>query len=232
MKNNLKVKVTSDEIYKRQVRIKFLKIAIVFILLFLSILYLALYVINSGGFFTISLDPNLKAERSIQLSPHSDFRDSYLNIKVKGLEYMDNITESWLPDDIATAYEGDHSSDNYIAYTFFIKNEGDSNVNYYRELQIDSVIKDVDEAVRVALYVNGEKTTYAKLSKAGVPEKGTTSFLSSWQVFKDDRNDFKPNEVDKYTIVIWLEGEDPECIDDIIGGEMKMTLLIKEIMNS
>ena len=145
---------------------------------------------------------------------------------------MDNITESWLPDDIATAYEADHSSDNYIAYTFFIKNEGESEVNYYRELQIDSVIKDVDEAVRVALYVNGEKTTYAKLSKAGVPEKGTTSFLSNWQVFKDDRNDFKPNEVDRYTIVIWLEGEDPECIDDIIGGEMKMTLLIKEIMNS
>ena len=32
------------------------------------------------------------------------------------------------------------------------------------------------------------------------------------------RNQIKNNEVDKYTVVMWYEGEDPQCTDDIIGG--------------
>ena len=35
-------------------------------------------------------------------------------------------------------------------------------------------------------------------------------------------------EVDKYTVVIWLEGNDPECINDIIGGELKMQMNLGE----
>ena len=42
------------------------------------------------------------------------------------------------------------------------------------------------------------------------------------------RKDFKADEVDKFTVVIFLEGDDPECIDNIIGGEMKMHMEITE----
>lgn len=45
---------------------------------------------------------------------------------------------------------------------------------------------------------------------------------------QQDRNDIKPGEIDRYSIVVWLEGNDPECIDDIIGGEMKMAMVITE----
>ena len=37
-----------------------------------------------------------------------------------------------------------------------------------------------------------------------------------------------PNDVDKYTIVVYLEGEDPECVDAIIGGEIKLNMEIRE----
>ena len=37
--------------------------------------------------------------------------------------------------------------------------------------------------------------------------------------------DLKPGDVDKYTIVTWIEGNDPECIDDIMGGFVKMQWL-------
>ncbi len=30
----------------------------------------------------------------------------------------------------------------------------------------------------------------------------------------------KPGEVHKYTVVLWLEGDDPECTDELIGGHM------------
>ena len=35
----------------------------------------------------------------------------------------------------------------------------------------------------------------------------------------------KPGDVDKYTIVTWIEGNDPECIDEILGGFVKMQWL-------
>ena len=32
--------------------------------------------------------------------------------------------------------------------------------------------------------------------------------------------------VDKYTIVIWMEGEDPECVDAIVGGSVQFSMTI------
>ena len=33
---------------------------------------------------------------------------------------------------------------------------------------------------------------------------------------------FGPGQVDKYTIVIWVEGSDLECTDNILGGEFQV----------
>lgn len=41
-------------------------------------------------------------------------------------------------------------------------------------------------------------------------------------VFNNTREGIEPGETDKYTIVMWIEGEDPECIDDIRGGYVKL----------
>ena len=39
---------------------------------------------------------------------------------------------------------------------------------------------------------------------------------------------FKPHDVDKYTVVIWVEGDDPECLDNLIGAEIKMYMRLTE----
>lgn len=38
------------------------------------------------------------------------------------------------------------------------------------------------------------------------------------------REEIDNEEVDKYTIVIWFEGNDPDCIDDIIGGNIELAM--------
>lgn len=222
------VKVTAEKVYKRKLFTRIVKMALLILLLFFSVLYLILYVVNSNGYFTIKLDKNLKSERHILLSSDSEFSAETVEIKVKGLEYMDNITEGWIPFDELTSKEGDHSADNYIAYTFFVKNDGNENVDYKSKIVIESVIKNVDEAVRVALYTNGERKVYAKKAKDGNAEPNTISFLSNHLVMQQDRDNIKPGEIDRYTVIVWLEGKDPECIDDIIGGEMKMAMVITE----
>ena len=109
-----------------------------------------------------------------------------------------------------------------MSYTFYIENLGDKITNYWSEIVIDDVIKNVDEAVRVRVYKNGEYATYAKLAKNGQPEKETVPFESD-KIIKSERvENFKPGDKNKYTIVIWLEGTDPECNDNILGGEIKI----------
>ena len=43
-----------------------------------------------------------------------------------------------------------------------------------------------------------------------------------------ERKDFKPGDTDKFTIVVWLEGDDPDCVNALLGGEIKMHMDIKE----
>ena len=222
------IKVKAEKIYKRKFFSRIVKMSLLVLLLFFSILYLILYVVNSNGYFTIKLDKNLKAERHILLSSDSEFSAETVEIKVKGLEYMDNITESWIPIDEVTQKEGDNSADNYIAYTFFIKNDGENKVDYKNKIVIESVIKNVDDAVRVAVFTNGEKKVYAKKAKNGKEEPNTIAFLSNHLIMEQERNGLEPGQIDRYTILVWLEGKDPECIDDIIGGEMKMSMVITE----
>ena len=228
-KEKLYVKVTAEKVYKRKILTKILLIIVIILLLFLSGVYAVLYVVNETGNFTIALDENLKATRNIYVSKYKDFRETQDILSAEYIEYMDNITESWLPEDIDGEYEGSHNGDNYIAYTFYVKNCGKENETYEASVSVLSVIKDVDEAVRVAIYTNGEKKVYANAAKGtNEAEEGTIKFISNRMVMRQERLDIKPGEVDKYTIVIWLEGNDPECIDDILGGEMKLEMNIHE----
>lgn len=43
-------------------------------------------------------------------------------------------------------------------------------------------------------------------------------FVSKRTICNGVREQIKNKEVDKYTVVMWYEGEDPDCTDDIIGG--------------
>ncbi len=48
------------------------------------------------------------------------------------------------------------------------------------------------------------------------------SFLSDELVTTFTLNDVAPDEVHKYTVVLWLEGDDPDCTDELIGGHIGM----------
>ena len=92
-------------------------------------------------------------------------------------------------------------------------------VDYYSEMIIDDVIKNIDSAIRVRVYFDDEVITYAKKNSKGNPESGCTNFESEDHVFTQHVKEFLPGEKHKYTIVIWLEGTDIDCTDNIIGGE-------------
>ena len=132
-----------------------------------------------------------------------------------------NISYRWLPLDLDSATSGSHNGDDYLAYTFYVENVGKEIADYWSETVIYDVVKDVDKAVRVRIYRNGDYVTYAKLSSSGNAEPNTVPFEEENLIVRDHVKNFKPGSLDKYTIVIWIEGSDPDCTDELVGGEFK-----------
>ena len=228
-KQNLQVKLLSEKMKERDKKIRIVKIAILIMALFLIIIYFILRVFLETGDFTISLDQEFAKSEGIIMYENSSNKIDRRILKAQKVEFMDNISVKWLPQDIDKTAEGAHNGDNYLAYTFYLENKGAETVNYWYEVKIDEVIKNVDEAVRIAIYRNGERTIYAKPnSRTGEAEDGTTKFYSASSVCVEPRRDFKPGDIDRFTIVIFIEGDDPECQDNLIGGEMKMHMDITQ----
>lgn len=219
----------SDKVREREIKIKFVKIAILISILFLIIIYFILRVVYQLGDFTITLDPQEGLRSGLVM--YESLQDKQVRdiLQADRLEFMDNISINWLPNNLNDEADGGHNGENYIAYTFYLENRGSNTIDYWYDIHIDDVIKNVDKAVRVMLYLNGEKTVYAKANETtGEPENGTEAFYSDEYVVMKKRPAFNPGAIDKITIVIWIEGDDPDCLDPLIGGEMKMTMEITE----
>lgn len=222
------VEITADKIQNREKRIKIIKRAILIIFLILLFLFLILSLIYKGGHFTITLDPNFSVKSGIVIYSDPEEQRVYRKLYATDIDFMDNISVKWLPNDIGDFKGGAHNGDNYIAYTFYIDNRGEEILHYWYEIYLDDVIKNVDEALRIMIILNGEKTIYAKPNSEDKPEKDTEMFYSEQLAVLNVRENFNPGQIDKMTIVIWLEGDDPDCVDAIIGGEIKMHMEIKE----
>ena len=222
---NLEVKVTAKDVKRNRVLFKSIIVILLFLLLLISITYGILYIVNTNGNFTITLDKNAYEEEKLEVSPRKDFQFTTHKLVVDNLDYIDNITEAWIPANVDTEADGPHNGNNYMAYTFYVRNSSQDVISYSRSIQILAKVKNVDDAVRVKVYLNGESIVYAKRTPdTDEPEP----FVSDKIVMSELREDFHPGDVDKYTIVIWLEGNDPECINDIIGGELKMQMNLGE----
>ncbi len=223
------IKVTAKHIDKREKRIKKLFLIIFILLLFLLIIFSILSLVYRGGDFIITLDPNLALKSGLVMFDEEELEHERLKFYAEGVEFMDNISINWLPQDIAEHKGGSHNGENYIAYTFYIKNNGEEVVDYWYELTIDDVIKNVDDAIRIMIIRNKEKFVYAKVNDVTKkPEKDTIEFFSKEKAIIEQRKGLKTDEKDKYTVVIWLEGDDPDCLDHLIGGEIKVSMRIIE----
>lgn len=223
--------VTADKITKWQKFGKIIKISLLILLLFLIVIYLVLKVTYHGGSFVVNLKPNESIDSGLAMYESLYDRVGKRTLKADNLQFMDNISIKWLPSNINDAGEGSHNGDNYIAYTFYIENQGKDVLNYWYKMVIDDIVKNVDEAARIMIFINGESTVYAKgSSRDGTPEKDTEKFRDDKDgtIILKQRASLYPGVIDKITVVVWIEGDDPECIDALIGGELKMHMDITE----
>ncbi len=216
-----KIISSAGKVKQKKKIVKIAKIALITFILLLLVLYVVIGIVYSSGTFSISLDKNLYLERGIIIYDDPDYKVFRTELYATSVDSFDNISYKWLPTDLDD-HNGSHNGDNYVAYTFYVENLGKDVSDYWSEIIIDDVIKNVDEAVRVKVYKNGEAVTYAKVSRTGAPERDTIAFQSDDLVARDHIESFKPGDKNKYTIVVWLEGTDQDCTDNILGGVIKI----------
>ena len=206
---------------------------IALLLLMMGASYLIAALIIKSGSFIVSIQDDIDDEYAISLSETPDFSVASTVLKGKPVDGMDNITYEWIGEDYngdvngVDQVDGSHNGVNYVAYTFYVMSVGKKACTYDAVINIVGVAKGVDKAARVMVYKNGDPTIYAK------PAEGTVdtldygadeNFISDSIVMRTRTEELEPGEMDKYTIVVWLEGWDPECVNDILSGIMKMEM--------
>lgn len=219
----LTLRRTAKEVKRHKVIVRIISILIVILVALVAIGYAASYFYDKYGTFTVKVNKYDMINQGLSLSETPEYEKSIASLNADILYDITNISGEDIPENV-DKINGAHNGENYIAYTFYLINSGDDTVAYDGEMVMEHTTKGVDEAVRVAVYKNGEKTVYGKTKSDGTGKEKDCDkeFEASTVVMTTHTDSFKPGAKDKYTVVIWLEGNDPDCLDNIIGGTMKL----------
>lgn len=224
-KNRQRIRVTAEELNKYAFRKRLFSALAIAGAILLALVYAVSAVYMETGSFTVNVNKYEMVKHGLSLSEHSDLSkpSSVLNAKID--QSITNIAEEDLPDNVDNI-DGVHNGKNHIAYTFYLFNAGETDeINYEWQIKMSNVFNGIDEAIRLRLYIDGVPTTYAKTASDGSgPEPGTVPFYSTDIMAKGRRDNFAVGSVTKFTLVLWLEGPDPDCVDWIKGGRMRVEM--------
>lgn len=217
----------------------------------LSGLFLLSSITEKAGSFTINLTADM-LRAGFVLSSTQDFARNESRLFSSEVESVSNITVSDIAPDVDLV-DGSHNGDNYLAYTFYIKNAGEKPASYAYYISKNTDTMKVGQATWVMLFEDGRQVIYAQVSADGDPEE---VFGFRYPPFEDSAYDFKKyyykegdhyglitapffnvktvvqglvkdiavGEVHKYTVVLWIEGYDPDCTNEILGGYAKFSM--------
>ena len=233
LRDVLHIRRTAKEVKRYTVLMRVTGLIAVALVALIAIGYAIAYFYNKYGSFTIKVNKYDMVNQGLSLSETPDFDRTNSMLTADIVYDMTNISGNDLPDNIDKV-NGNHNGKNYIAYTFYLHNSGKDTITYEGDLTISNVTKNVDDAIRVAVYTNGEKVVYGKTKSDGKGKESDCDkeFLTGTQVMHTQVEDFKKGDTTKYTVVIWLEGNDPDCLDNIIGGVIKLQMDFRIIENT
>ncbi len=210
-------------------------VTLVIAVLILLILWIIGWLLTTIGDLVISVESGAAKEGIIiseSLDDDGSAKDPKLQLSAQNVTEVTNITYDWLPTDLDEEGDGEHNGENYLAYTFYLTNSGTETLDYESTLRFTGIAKNADEALRIMIYKNGEPTIYAQKNRDDSQLEDIVNFefvegaddlnLEDYVVLNDKTEGIAPGETVKYTIVTWIEGNDPECINDIMGGYVKL----------
>ena len=221
--------------------------AAVLALALLAATFIIAYVSEERGHFTVNLTTEM-LRNGFQLSEDSEFPED--KTRLFALEINNsNATSVYEINRGIMEKDGSNNGPAYMCYTFYLRNNGTDTSNYAYTVNILSETLDTAKACWMMFFEDGKQVIYAKAQDDGKPESlygypdapfkecaydpeaqyytsgsavgiRTTPFLDDYTVLQGYVEDFKPGDVKKYSVVVWLEGDDPDCNNSIMGGHI------------
>ena len=109
------------------------------------------------------------------------------------------------------------------------KYDNDEALDIKVTLSYSNVTRNLDKAIRVMSIstYEGKKVYQAEdeVEKDYGPEyPSVMTFATAEECYNEMLLGVEPNEYIKYSVLFWLEGNDPDCVDSILGGTVKFSL--------
>lgn len=207
----------------------------------IALLTVIVYVISllytRFGSFTVSVNKFHNLDYGLSLCERADFANPTARLDCRTSKEITNIDGKVLDVAELGSIDGEANGENYICYTFYCRNTGKETIDYAFSMNIVNMTLDIESAVRIRYItsLNGAKAESVDYAKAyGVDEnlnpipedypRMTTPFKEERMICYNVQNGFKPGDTMKQTVAIWLEGNDRDCVDKIIGGIFKIEM--------
>ena len=201
--------------------------------------------VNPTSSFLIKLKDN---NSSLKLATNSDFNEAGKKLVKQDLpRFTEVLAYQWfLNSQKGYSFDRVHSENTdytlgltsekdglmFLKYTFFVKNEGDSNCGFTMDIELADQNVNYIEYLRLAVF-NGTDipTIYAHRSKTRYDSsgeiykeyisgpEGTVNYFGEAELFETETvlatvsNSLSANETKMVTLLFWLEGADDECRD-------------------
>ena len=231
------LKRSANEVRRYRIYKKVIPICLACIAIVVGIAYAVSVMYTRFGSFTVAVDKYHSLQYGLALYENHNNPKHTASLNTRCSEVITNIDGTQLDQIDLGAIDGADNGQNYLCYTFYCENTGEEEISFDYSINIVNMTMGIEAAVRVRLittYNGTEKKTVDYARMGYNPETGeskpeetpheTTPFWNRTVVMLENQKNFKPHDVNKYTVVIWLEGTDRDCIDDIIGGEFKIDM--------
>ncbi len=204
----------------------------VFLALSITIAVITFYGQNVGN-FVVDVSDDLK-KVGISISEDPDYVGNNNRLLGEVLGDARPTSQLSIISEYVTENNGSYKSPSgdYVGYTFYLRNAGDEVLSVEANIKITGVSRNVDEAIRVWVFDDGVGTVYKKTDtvEAAYPPSysPTVDFLSKEVVMVSKYENFYPGQVKKFSIILFIEGEDPDCVNtgskSIAGGSFKISM--------
>ncbi|HAX03479.1 MAG: hypothetical protein A2Y45_00035 [Tenericutes bacterium GWC2_34_14] len=188
---------------------------------------------TQAGNFVMSVDYD-SYKKGIVLSNSEYLEDPQPRLMTNPVYSARDMTYSWLKIEEVQETEGNYTDPDYdyVAYTFYLNNNGFETVDIIYHIRITENYKSMDKAIRVLVIEDDEETIYQKPDSHdgsvpinySIPLQQTEKFVSDTIITRKRILNFQPGMLKKFSVVVWIEGMDPDTTDDILGGMIKLQM--------
>ena len=212
---------------------------IIFGLLSLGFGVVTFYGMSTGTFVLSSTGE--ATSRGIQISEDITFNNGTSRLYADPKPNSQETTYSYLKIEEARKVDGAYvdNVDDYLAYTFYLKNSGNEMLDLVYNISILEVTDGLDEYIRLLVIVDhldGEVEETMFMKPDPIDHKGypvgfpkTRLFVSNTLIANERIMMLQVNQIKKISVFMWIEGYDTDA--NFKGGNIKIDLKF-DVLNS